>query len=371
MKLDKHLLEFPRHIPNDLEGFILFYPRKYPDIISYFEDLVKKIGADPEAFEKYREAVKAELLEGVAKIKADFGNGNQEDLEFLVDTDMRINKLFCHRFWPINYLFADGPLHDFYVDTLRAMISKFVDVTDDIEEYETRVASIERDLLQSDFADDYLRQAFEHIELVKLLKMHSKIAKLVGEAEILIRADPDMNADKINMVWGEVVEQLDKDEASEESVKIMEILADSFRDSSARKEMFPVYNTLTMAVEFYNDNQQLEMRHEMLQAKIEKILNHAKTKLDREDYELLELAYLQARNFIKAKDAMVDVDKSLLNMWFGVHDKCRELVEKKYGTVPPSGGHCEMFYSLSWYFPAELKAKIFTIDNEPYSLETL
>ena len=54
--------------------------------------------------------------ENALMLKKEFEKGDQENLEFLVVTDQKLNKLFCFRFWPVNYLFADGPIHEFYVE---------------------------------------------------------------------------------------------------------------------------------------------------------------------------------------------------------------------------------------------------------------
>ncbi len=50
MKIDDHLLKFPKYLPNDLEGLMFYYPEKFPLIVREFEEIAPKIAGDPEAF---------------------------------------------------------------------------------------------------------------------------------------------------------------------------------------------------------------------------------------------------------------------------------------------------------------------------------
>src|SRR5690242_10019065 len=116
MKIDPQLLKFPRFLPNDLEGLIFLYPEKFPPIVPYFEEVAPKIAADPQAFRDYGDWASGELRQGFEKVKAEYDKGQQDDLAFLLSIDERFSKLYCYRFWIVNYLFPDGPFHDFVVD---------------------------------------------------------------------------------------------------------------------------------------------------------------------------------------------------------------------------------------------------------------
>src|SRR3989344_8710404 len=148
MNIDPKLLKFPTNLPNDLEALLIFYPWKFPKIVSYYEEIAGKVGTNPEEFIKYGNWAHDELFKGFEKIKKDYEIGNKNDASFLVSIDQRFHKLMCYRFWIVNYLFPDGPLHDFYVDTLKNSIRKFVDVGDEVEDFESRVMIIQRDMLQ-------------------------------------------------------------------------------------------------------------------------------------------------------------------------------------------------------------------------------
>lgn len=366
MKLDQRLLKFSRTSPNDLEGFMLFYPNKFPPIVPYYEEVAQKIGADPKAYEEYGNWAHEELFTGFDKIKKDYDNGDQNNLEFLVSIDQRFHKLFCYRFWVVNYLFADGPLHEFFVDTLKNSVRKFTEIGEDVEEYEARVAQIQRDLIQSEYADLYLRQALSGVELVKLLNTHSKIKSLFEEVVELIDEHSQDKTDQINAIWDKVVSII-KNKNDSQNSNLRKKLAIPLQQAEFRKTMLPVYNMLTHAVEFREENQKLAQRQEELKERIQELLKLAKQRLTAEEYQLFELSYFQAANFSKFKDVMGELDPFLLPVWFGIHGK----VKKILNTPPRPTGHAAMFYFLVWYLPTELKAKVFSVDTAPFNLETL
>ncbi len=370
MKIDPQLLKFPMTLPNDLEGFIFYYPPKFPQIVPYFEEIAGKIGVDSKAYQEYGHWAHDEMFAGFEKIKKDYEAGNQEDLEFLVSIDQRFHKLFCYRFWVVNYLFADGPLHDFYVDNLKNFIRKFVDVTEDIEDFENKVIRIQRDLLQSDYADLYLRQALSGVEIVRLLKENPKTKPLVDQAINLINQDPQENIDEINQIWDKIAAiVMDKQDKSIEPLR--KELWIPLEQVEMRKTMLPLYNMLTHAVEFREENESLTKRYEEMGNMIKNYMGQARQKLSTEEFELFELSYQQARNFSMYKDVMGEIDPYLLPVWFGLHDKVKKILSKNKKFAPRSTGHSAMFYFLVWHLPNDLKAKVMTPDPTPFSLETL
>jgi len=366
MKIDEHLLKFPTYIPNDIEGFMFTYPKKFPQIVSYFEEVSPKIGTDPKAYKEYGDWAHDELWKGFEKIKKDYEKGDHKNLESLVDIDQRFNKLFCYRFWVVNYLFADGPLHDFYVDNLKNLIRKFIDASEDVEDFEGRVVRIQRDLLQSDYADLYLRQALDGVIAMNLMKKHPKISAILPRAIELIDKHSRKDTEQINKIWEEVYQIIKKDPKAEELRKAMSV---PLGQVEMRGSMLPLYNMLTHTVEFREENEQLTNRHNDMGSKIDDYKNQARQKLSPDEYELFVLSYEQARNFSMYKDIMGEIDGDLLPIWFGIHDKVRAIVSPE---VPlRRTGHASMFYQLVWYLPMELKDKVFTPDFTPFSLETL
>ncbi|MCX6811981.1 MAG: hypothetical protein NT039_04835 [Candidatus Berkelbacteria bacterium] len=368
MNIDEKFLKFPQTLPNDLEAFMVFYPNKFPPIISYYEKIAHKIANDPEAYHEYGDWAQKELFAGFEKIEKDYKKGDQNNLAFLVETDQRLHKLFCYRFWPVNYLFADGPLHDFFVDNLKNLIHKFIDVADEVEEFEGKVFSIQRDLLQGDYADLYLRQAIEGVKIIELLEKNQETKKILKEARELIKDSPQQNLDKINLLWGKIAQIIQKEKNNSELKKKFDI---PLAQAKMRKTMLPFYNMLTHAVEFQKENEQLTKRHKEMGKKIDSIMDMAKGKLLKDDFELFKLSYEQARNFSMYKDVMGEIDLFILPLWFGLHDKVKKILSKTMKLRPRSTGHSAMFYYLVWYLPTELKAKVISIDETPFDLKTL
>ncbi len=348
------------------------YPRKFPPIVPYFEEIAQKVGADSKKYQEYGDWAHDELFAGFDKIKKDYESGDQKNLEFLVNTDQRFNKLFCYRFWVVNYLFADGPLHDFYVDNLKNLIRKFIDATEDVEDFEGRVVRVQRDLLQSEYADLYLRQALSGVKLVHLLANNPKTKDPVAEITMLIDAHTHKNTSEINVLWNKIakiIQEVINDETDPDSASFKKELSVPLEQTRMRDSMLPLYNMLTHAVEFRGENESLVKRYEEMKSRIESLKEQAKEKLTQEEYELFILSYEQARNFSMYKDIMGALDPTLLPLWFGIHDKVRAIVSPN---VPlAKTGHAGMFYQLVWYLPMELKNKVFTIDPTPFSLDTL
>lgn len=367
IKIEKQYLAFPKMLPNDLEDFMIFYPRKFPLIVAYYEEVAKEIANSPEKFREYGLWARDELFAGFEKIKECYDNGDQDDLEFLIDIDQRFNKLICYRFWIVNYLFADGPLHDYFVDNVRSFIHKFVDIGDNVEEFEARVATIQRDLLQSDYADLYLKQSLSGAKLLRLAKENLSMQKTVDKVAKLIDDDPQKNYKEINLLWDNFVKQV-----KEAKGELLSELKIPLSQAKMRGSMIHVYNMLTHSVEFREDNDKLVLRHDMMRNKINKIQAIAKQELTSDEFDLFKLSYEQIRNFTEYKDVMGKIDDYLLPLWFGIHDKIRNMLISKGIDVPiEPTGHAAMFYFYVWYLPDNLKVKILNIDNTPFDLKTI
>ena len=135
IRIPEYYLKMPQYLPNDLEGMILTYPKKFPYIVAHYEEVSKKFYADPEGFRAYGNSQLEELKAGLEKVKSDWDNTKDKTLKFMVETDQRLNKLFCYRFWIVNYLFADGPIHSFYVDNLKRLVPLLI-VEENVVDYE-------------------------------------------------------------------------------------------------------------------------------------------------------------------------------------------------------------------------------------------
>jgi len=369
MRIDPTLLAFPRYIPNDLEGLLLFYPVKYPPIVSDFEEIAPKIAEDPVAFREYGDKMRDELWLAFEKIKGYYEKGDQSDLNFLLDIDERFGKIYCYRFWIVNYLMADGPIHEFMVDNLKNLIHKFIDVTDDVEEFEQKVVRVQRDLLQSDYADMYLTSALDGLKAYELMQKHPRLSEIVAEATKLIDNHSHLNTEEINTFWEDAFKIIDNDEGAADIRNAMHM---PLRQVKMRGTMLPVYNMLTHAVEFREENIKLAMRHGEMTSIIDAYKAKAKEELTQDDYDFFIVCYEQARNFAMYKDVMGAIDEPLLPLWFGIHRQIKEILMSRGITIRhrPTGPTAVLAHYV-WYLPDELKARVMTPDLTPFNIETI
>lgn len=363
IELPEEVTKFPKYLPNDLENMIHIYPMKFPKVKEEYERVVRIIGIDPEEYQKYGNYHKEILIKALEKLKMEYKQ-EEKSLDFLVKMDQRLNKLFCFRFWIVNYLFADGPIHEFYVGHLKKLVRKLVPIEKDVEAYENKIASIERLLMQTDYADDYLKYALNCNIIIQFLK---NICPEQTEAVRKLLDKPNENQVQINQIWEMVIKKIEE----ENNEEMMKALKKAYIQVKFRKSMLPLYNLLTHAVEFEEENKELQIKYDQAKKEIDQILLLAKEKLQ-EEYELLETAYLQIKNFSMYKDVIGDIDGVILPFWFGIHDEIREILYKTNPSfVSSPSGQAGMFYLFVWYLPEHLKGVVMTPDFTDFSLEDL
>lgn len=367
INIPEYLLKMPQFLPNDIEGMIFTYPSKFPQIVKNYEEVAKKYYADPEGFRKYGNEQLRELKLGLNKIMEEYKNTESKDLEFLVRLDEKLNKLFCFRFWIVNYLFADGPIHSFYVDNIKSIVRKIVHIQE-TEKYEREVAEITQKLLQADYADEYLKQALGCNRILEELEKELKIQNLLDTIKKLVKDDPLKNIDNINKLWEQVCEILKE----KDNEPLKEALHVAIGQVKMRKSLLPLYNTLTHTIEFSEENKQLQQKFDSVHKEIEEIFENSKNILSESEYELFRMSYEQAKNFAMYKDVMGSVDGKLLPFWFGIHDEIKELLKDVNPNLVNIGsGQAAMFYLLVWYLPTELKGIVMTPDFTDFSLDAL
>ena len=385
MKIDPHILRFPRSLPNDEQQFMTYYPYKFPKVIEYFEKKAQELHNQPEAYAKFVQNEFNELEAAVNKVHEIYQSGDQTNLEFLVDIDQKFNKVFCFKFWVINYIFADGPLHEFYVDQLKAFARKMVDVSDDIEEYEQRIIQIQRDLLQTDYADIYLVQALHGVVVMKFLEQDDFSKEIVEKIIPLIDEHSDKNNEAITELWKPIVDRILEPTDSHYSLLTDKQPDFNFRtlldlpplelpinQVRMRHTPFPLYSFLNHTLEFRKQNEDLEERYQNMKETIETIFTEAKGKLDQEEYADFRLSYEMAKVFSMSKDIMGNVDPVLIPIWErDVHTKVYEILSKDHEVRYPSVNHASMFGSFVWYLPDNLKSKVMTVDSTPFNFEEL
>lgn len=374
MKLDKHLQVFPHHLPNDLEGLFYSYPSKFPKIVSEYIKAVKTIGADPKAFRAYVKSHNKDLFAGFNKIKKDYDAEDQKDLRFLVEIDQRLQRLVCFRFWTVNYLFPDGPVHEFYVDKLAHYSRRLVEVEEkEVDDYEHEISVIQRDLTQTDYADLYLQNTLHGIKIIELLRKN-KMDNLIDSINSLVYKG-ERGVDESHKLLDPIIEQA----YSKDSVfgkKLAKHLAIMLQQAEMRKTRMPIYNVLIHAMEFEDQNIVLEERHKNMTKKIKDLIKLGKKKFSKNDAEELEVSYKMIRNFAETKDIMGEIDGVLLPMWFGLLEKARELLLKQNPDFKKldhnkSIGPGSMFYYLGWFLPDDLKVLVYTPDLRNFSLKDL
>lgn len=386
MKIDEHILRFPSSLPNDEQQFMTYYPYKFPKVMEFYEQKARELYNDPQGYADFVRQEYAVLENAVNKVNEEFQNGNKDDLEFLVEIDRKFNKIFCFKFWVINYIFADGPIHEFYVDQLKAFARKMVGVTDDIEEYEQRIISIQRDLLQTDYADIYLVQALHGVRLMEFLEKDEFSRHIVQDVIPLIDEHNDKNAEKINELWKPIVDKM-MDESDDHYSKVRKVPPDLPADApllalpplrlpinqvKMRKTTFPLFSFLNHTVEFRRQNIGLEERYNTMKETIEKIFIEAKNKLSQDEYGDFRLSYEMSKNFSMSKDIMGGVDPVLIPVWErDVHARIFEILSQIHQVRYPSVNHSAMFGSLMWYLPDRLKAKVLSVDNTPFDPENI
>ncbi len=367
LQIDKQLLKFPNNIPNDLEAFIIFYPKKFPPIIKLYEDVAKQIWDKPQKFREYGDWAYSELSSGFEKINKEYKQGNQNDLEFLVKIDQKFNKLFCYRFWIVNYLFADGPLHDYFVENIKRFSHSIVDIGESVEEFEMKTAQITRDLLQGDYADLYLQQALDGLSIIRLSEKNPVLSPVIAQVTKLIKDKSTKNKKEINKHWQEFIKKIKKEKS-----ELYDKLETPLELAKMMNTKEHVYNALTHAVEFKDKNHELSLRYKSMKNKIKEIMQLAKEKLSPLDFQLFELSYQQANNFIRYKDVMGNIDPKILPVWFKIHKQIKTILIKQGVKIPNKGtGHAAIFYFYAWYLPAELKNQVMTPDFTPFDLNTI
>lgn len=385
MKIDSTILKFPKSLPNDEMQFMTYYPYKFPKVIEFFEQKAQELYKDPVAYAKFVQDEFIVLETAVRKVNEKFSKGDPTSLEFLVDTDQKFNKIFCFKFWVINYVFADGPIHEFYVDQLKAYARKMVDVSDDVEDYEKRIIQIQRDLLQTDYADIYLVQALHGVVVMKFLEEDEFSKKVLDQVIPLIDEHTDKNNEKIMELWKPVVERMLN--FDDKHYSILRDIPEGYEhkellglppidlpitQTRMRKTPFPLYSFLNHTVEFREQNIGLQQRYEDMQRIIKEIFVEAKAKFSAEDYEDFRLAYEMSKCFSMSKDIMGNVDPILIPVWErDVHAKIFEILSKDQQLRYPSLNKASVFSSFIWYLPADLKTKVMSVDNTPFNIEEL
>lgn len=367
---DPSVLKFPWNLPNDLDVLLPYYRSKFPPVVNYYEEVAQKIAFDAEAFREYGFWARKELGDAFEKVKQDYESGDQTSLEFLLEIDSRFQKMYCYRFWIVNYLFPDGPVHEFFVNNLKDLIRKIVDIGDDVNDFEDQIERMQRDLMQGSYGDMYLQQALAGVKLYEQLKQRDETRTILEAAEPLVDEHNDEHRPKINELWEQLYSLITQNE--QEYPDLRESLSIPLEQAVMRSSKQPFYNMLTHTVEFREENIELSHRHDGMGSVIDGYRITAKERLTEDEFELFELSYKQAQNFTEFKDIMGTIDTVLLPLWFGLHGKIRDILKSQNPSMPdrPTGPPAVNQHFV-WYLPEKLKAWVMTPDTEPFNLEKI
>jgi hypothetical protein len=364
---DPNMLKFPWSLPNDLDALLPYYMSKFPPVISYYEETAQKITFDAEAFREYGFWARKELGEAFEKVKQEYEAGDQSSLEFLLQIDARFQKMYCYRFWIVNYLFPDGPVHEFFVNNLKDLIRKIVDVGDSVDDFEDQIDHMQRDLMQGSYGDMYLQQALSGVKLYEQLQERDETRTILNEAQPLIDTHDDNNRGRVNELWEQLYSLISSQE--NEYLDLKESLAIPLEQMVMRSSKQPFYNMLTHTVEFRDENIQLAERHDGMGSVVEGYREAAREKLSDDEFALFELSYKQAQNFTEFKDIMGTIDTVLLPLWFSLHAKIRDILKNQNPDMPdrPTGPPAVQQHFV-WFLPDNLKAWVMTPDTELFDL---
>jgi len=369
MTQNNSLFKFPKSIPNDIEGFMAYYPWKFPGIVLEYEKSAEKYHLHPEEFRKFSFAFKKELNIGVRRMKKKYESDRNHSLEFLVELDEKISKLYCYRFWIINYLFCDGPLHTFYVDKIREYVRKVgVAPGVELETEEAYLKEMERNLLQGDYADVYLMNALAGIKVMDILENYREVKE---DFKFLKKAVSEKNNQKTYKLIDKIVARAEKNKETNHLAKsLINNLLLVLNQVKMRKNRFPLYTKIIHDIEFYEQNKELKRKHRKIKREIKKIFELAKEKLSAKEYSEFKTCSLMSSELSESKDTLGETDLVLLPFWFDVLYEIQEKLpcskKHKKDLVKGVGS---IFYSLVWYLPPELKAKVFTPDESPFELK--
>ena len=364
MQKNKHLLRFPRSLPNDVYDFVLYYPRKFPGVVEFFDDLVKEIHMKPDVFRRKCFELEKELFAGFRKIKKDYDDCENKDVTFLTRIDQRLHKLFCYRFWIVNYLLCDGPLHDHYVSKIKDFAEKIAD-WEDVEDRERITLQMERDLLQSDYVDLYLKQALQGIMVSNFLLSTDLIKKDVNLLKELIEIGDDQKCYPII----EKILKILKMVPYEKKKEFEEIMKDQKLTADVRGDNLSIYGAIIHSITFRENSLLLKARHESMKARLEKAFALAKEKLTLEEYKEFLIVTQMARNFVEAKDIFGEIDPMLIPFWF--RDILVAIQKKVCPNIDVDIMHSSMFKDLVWYLPDKLKIEVMTPDLDEFKVDQL
>ena len=280
----------------------------------------------------------------------------------------------CSYYFCLTMFFFDF-FCSFFIEKIKYYSRRLVEAQDlDIEDYEEKISQVQRNLMQSDYADLYLQNTLNGVDIMKLLRS-SKKGKIIEKIIGLLKKGSKANKEIYKLLDPMIEEAYTK--KNRFGKKLADKLFIMIEQAKMRGTKLPIYNVLIHSIEFEEDNIRLKNRHSDITKQIDELLKLSKRKFSKADAKELEISYKMARNFTIYKDVMGEIDNVLLPLWFDLLGKVVRILQKtnsvfaKLNPGPPSVGPGEMFYGLAWFLPDELKIKVYTTDLRPFSLKDL
>jgi uncharacterized protein (UPF0216 family) len=268
-------------------------------------------------------------------------------------------------------------LHEFYIEKIRHYSRRLVEVEDlNIEDYEERILQVQRNLMQGDYADLYLQNALNGVEIVELLAANKNGQEVIKKVNQLLEQNKKATTEIYKLLDPIIEKALNPQSDFDE--KMAKFLAIMLNQAKWRGTRLPIYNVLIHSIEFEEENKKLQLRHSEMTGEIKSLLKLADKKFSRQDAEELRISYEMANNFARYKDVMGAIDDGLLPLWLGLLGRVHVILRRTneiYFSLNNSDqaevGPGSIFYALGWFLPDELKVKVYSPDCRAFSLKNL
>lgn len=357
-------LEFPASIPNDIEGYMVYFPKKFPLLLEQYEKLVAKYWDKPKELDEYCKGLIDELWTGYGRIKKDFQKTPKEKrtLKFLINIDERLQKLNCYRFWIVNYALCEGPLNNYFIEELQKYVHELVENEDEDTETEEREKLL-RLLLKGDYKDLYVINALGGLHIYKSLKECTATQELCAELENKIGSVEDKELYKI---VDKILEKTSREKNNSQLEKFFRHMKEPLDCSSVKGDLSVVYVTIIQAIEFNNKNVLLQKEYRNIKNTLKEVFRRAEDKLSKEDFKKFILAYTMLMKFKKFKDDFGEIDSDWLPLWLSqLIPELREHINDKSTNLIGQGS---VFYHFAWLLPPYLLKQVFKPDNTPFEV---
>ena len=356
--MESELSYFPKKLINDVEGFIFYYPKKFPKIKEKYLQLIEKYYNDPENFRLLCLEQSEKLMSLAKRFAGNYKDiGDETDLKKLIEVDQKMHKLSCFNFWLYNYLICEGPLQEFHISKIKEIAEKVADGRD-IEEVEKNIERIETILIKTDYTDFYVGNLLRGLRIYNKLRQENEFQGIIEEMHKEI-GNKDYKI--LNKLVAQIIHAVEKDKIKYN--EIWEEFLPMLKVSEIQKTLLPVYSIIIVGFEYKEKAEKYIEDYKKLKGEIADIFNMAEKKLSQEDYSQMLTSYKMLRLLAECKDLFGMSDTITIPFWFNLIN----LIAKKLGNSSLALGQGSSYYSFMWHVSGELKDIIYKIDNTEFN----